>query len=421
MKILMKKLRNYFPLTLSGFLSTIICFFIYRFSHEHKDLILSTVSIVLGFVIIFLLLQTLIAYAFYYRKLKKSIVLERLETEVGQDCLGKLRFPLFPKTPLLQFEISWIAPKAKTLELVLDSGEMVELFSFEKRGRYDGITREIEIKDVFGFTSISWQWTVKQELKILPASSMIQTELLQREQLGEGFYDMAGSPDGDLVEMRRYQPGDPLKLVIWKVFAKTGKLLIRAPERSLEIKHDMVAYFIASPKDEASATTVRAFLENDILGEDFLFIVDGSQKSCSDKNTAIEALIDSHHAQTGSAFSQVLELEQSQQRGITIFLSAEPESISFAMSIASSLPSPPIFMISMGDRDFDKSPNSLLYRLGLKKNQMPISTLKISEQELLSAYESLSAVAKLVKIFAQPEGRMWSEFELENLRAHHES
>jgi hypothetical protein len=421
MNSLIKKIKNYFPLTFSGLFSLVLCFLLYRFSQEHKDLILNTASIVLGMMISFLLIQTSAVYAWYRVKLKKQGILEALEIEVGQESIGKLYFPLFPKTPLLQFEISWLFPQVKALELILDQQQMVEFFCFEKRGRYDNVVRDIEIKDIFGFTAISWQWEVKQSLKILPACSQVHTELLQREQLGEGFYDMAGSPEGDLVEMRRYQPGDPLKLVIWKAFAKTGKLLIRAPEKSFEIKHDMVAYFIASPKDEASATTVRAFLEGDALGEDFLFFVDGCAHACSDKAQALEALIDSSKAMTGHAFPQVLGLESSQQRGITIFLSAEPQSIAFALSIATSLPAPPIFIISMGDRDFDKQPASWLYRLGLKQNKALGSSMKISEQELLQAYQSLLSVGKLVKIFAQPEGRMWSDFELDNLRAHHES
>jgi hypothetical protein len=410
-----QKIRQRFPLTIVGFLCILLSLGLFWFSREEKDIILyyGTVSLVL--LILASVVQILIT-AWVIAKSLRSLAqqTEILEVEVGQKHLGALRFDLFPKNPFAQIKINWQSPTLETFDLLIHEGKLVEYLSFAKRGRITEVTRLIEVSDLFGFASMSWSWTIPCLIKILPASSQSSCDLLQREHLGEGLYDHAGSPEGDLMEIRRYQDGDPLKLIIWKAFAKSGKLLVRMPERSFEIKQDLAAYFIASPKDESSATTLRAFLEQKLLGDDFVLFADGNHQSATDEVQALSLLIDSSNATMGSAFDQLLALPQSKQRGCLFFLSAEKEVIEFAISAAKSLPSPPIFVLSMGDRDFETKPDTIWYRLKIKEQPSKINS-GVSPTDLISAYQTLLSYGKIIHIFAQPEGRLWSTFELESL------
>jgi hypothetical protein len=415
MRIPFHKIKQRFPLTLVGFLCILLSLGLFWFSKEEKDIILyygtaSLIVLIIGAMLQMLITAWLLARSF--KSLPEQV--EPLSIEVGQQHLGMMAFDIFPKNPFSQIKIKWESPSLQTFDLILHEGKLVEYLSFAKRGRITEVTRLIEVSDIFGFASISWSWTTPCLIKILPASSQSECDLLQREHLGEGLYDHAGSPEGDLMEIRRYQDGDPLKMIIWKAFAKSGKLLVRMPERSFEIKQDLAAYFIASPKDEPSATTLRAFLAQKLLGDDFILFADGNHQSATDEEQALSLLIDSSNATTGSAFDQLLSLPQSKQRGCLFFLSAEKEVIDFAIAAAQSLPSPPIFVVSMGDRDFEVQPESFWYRFKLKQQTIQPNE-GVSPSELLGAYQTLLSYGKIIHIFAQPEGRLWSSFELESL------
>ena len=113
-----------------------------------------------------------------------------------------------------------------------------------------------------------------------------------------------GAADGDRIELRRYQPGDPARFIHWKIYARTGKLLVRQPERSLTQTTRTVAYLIAGPRDEASAAAARVALEQGALGADWLFGADGTPTPASDLPAALEAIVrsgDTHAKPAGDA------------------------------------------------------------------------------------------------------------------------
>ncbi len=63
---------------------------------------------------------------------------------------------------------------------------------------------------------------------------------------GEGIGNPLGPAHGDPVDIRRYVPGDPLKLVNWKIFARLGELTVRTPERPVSPFITTLAYLVAA-------------------------------------------------------------------------------------------------------------------------------------------------------------------------------
>ncbi|MCA9535970.1 MAG: DUF58 domain-containing protein [Myxococcales bacterium] len=100
-----------------------------------------------------------------------------------------------------------------------------------------------------------------------------------------------GAADGDRVELRRYQPGDPARFIHWKIYARTGKLLVRQPERALMQTTRTVAYLLAGERDEPSAAAARVALEQRALGDDWLFGAAGTPTPTSDLPAALDAII----------------------------------------------------------------------------------------------------------------------------------
>ena len=164
-----------------------------------------------------------------------------------------------------------------------------------ERGRLHELHRRITVKDIFGLSEVTFVLVQPVELKLIPASHNYELHAMQTQTSGDGYSHPEGDPKGELIEMRRYQAGDPLRLVLWKVFARSRKLVVRAPEPAIVEHNDMFVYFVSGKDDEASASVARAFLATFDKREhgDLRFSADGANRLVDDEKTGIEDVIDS--------------------------------------------------------------------------------------------------------------------------------
>ena len=115
------------------------------------------------------------------------------------------------------------------------------------------------------------------------------SEVVRQQISGELLSHPDGKPLGDLLEMRRYAPGDPLKLVLWKLYARSGQLLVRTPERAISTDCKTVHYLVAAEGDEPAAGICRAALLNH-QATGVLFGTDGDEPPTSDTEDAVAQL-----------------------------------------------------------------------------------------------------------------------------------
>jgi hypothetical protein len=92
---------------------------------------------------------------------------------------------------------------------------------------------------------------------------------------GEDLPLPSGEPEGDRVDYRRYGPGDPLRMILWKTFARTRQLVVRTPERAIAPARRTVAFLVAAPGDEPAAAAARVAVEAGVLGQNWSFGADG--------------------------------------------------------------------------------------------------------------------------------------------------
>ena len=139
------------------------------------------------------------------------------------------------------------------------------------------IVRRFVITDNFGLARIRFQRRTLVDVKILPHRGEFKPGQFNAQQYvaGDQISHPDGPPDGDRIEMRRYVPGDPIKLVLWKVFARTGQLLVRTPERAVNISQKTMLHLISCDGDEPAAGICRGWLEGNSVGIDLLFGSDG--------------------------------------------------------------------------------------------------------------------------------------------------
>jgi hypothetical protein len=271
----------------------------------------------------------------------------------------------------------------------------------------------VKVEDLFGFCSVSWRWRQQADLTVYPKSVSVSAAPLQQLQEGDELYDPQGHPEGDKVELRRYQEGDPLKLVVWRLYARSRQLMVRTPERALSLKRDLVAYVLTDPTDEPSASTARAYLERGLLGEDFELYADGCSGGAKSAAEALEHLLASAKGEPLDALPQLLALPAQRQRSCVVFCSAATP-LERLLILTRALSAPPLVVMSFPEASAPE-PRGALERLLFKEEVEALWQGSLSAPELAQRYQTLLSEGVRVALISQPEGRAVSEFELHKM------
>lgn len=341
------RIWDYIALTPLGLGSILVGAWVYTtFGEAEQDYLLYMSGFAFSLFALFFVLLAYIERWRLKRELAEQERLHSVKVEVGQDLLTGFTLPSIPINPLFQIKVTWYKPTAREYHLELFGGRLNELIKPKRRGKVHEVHRQVVLEDIFGFTSLRWFEVQACDINVYPQQTPSNELSLRRPQQGDDFYDPIGEPHGDLVEMRRYEDGDPLKLVMWRVFARSRQLVVRAPERALAEKRDLVAYFMADPSDEASASTARSYLDAGLLGEDYIFIADGCQGQARNHSQVMDHLLSSAKGESLSALTELTSLPVQQQRGVIVFASAQSSGEDL-LKVITALPSPPLVILSL--------------------------------------------------------------------------
>jgi len=317
-----KRVSDLFPLTPAGFIILFVSVStFFTIGVQRLDLVVLTLS---AFIIgIVLLLSLLVSSIAIWLRLTWP---QRLNsTSLDQPCgiPAATEFePFLPRwLPLIEIDWKWLSPVAVTVDprsFVAGNGEFVIA---NRRGRAETIMRKVTIRDVFGLTAISLSFTNAAKIRFTPAPAGLDSlRLYQSLARGEDLSDPRGSKEGDRVDMRRYAQGDPVRLILWKVYARTRKLLVRIPERAMASNPRACAYFVAGRNDEASAALARVMIERELLGESWRFGADGATDAAHTPEEAIESLVVSGNFDPSMPSGLGTFLKQAEKEGFAVCL-----------------------------------------------------------------------------------------------------
>lgn len=229
--------------------------------------------------------------------------------------------------PFVQVFWEWEEPDAQ-LELDRHGFRLSEDALLFSRGYVTGVKRRLVVRDVFGLAKVAFRHADPQRLTVLPSAGMLrEMPILVSMSGGDDFPHPMGIEDGDRVELRRYAPGDPARFIHWKVFARTGKLVVRKPERALTRARRVVSYLVAGPGDEASAAAARVAVEHGALGSEWVFGADGSLGEARDVAGGIDRIVRSADAKESGGQglgSFVRSAEESGPAALVLFVPPEP-------------------------------------------------------------------------------------------------
>ena len=299
-----KTARGLFPFTWLSILLAILLYYVWYWEvSAHANQILYSVVWLWLLVWVVLFIVTVLSAGmvyFFTRQHNRDCELV-CKNEVGGHVTSQ--YQVFCPFYLPFIEISVEMPDA-SLKRHAKRGAIWESEWIEPigRGKFKALKRHITVRDIFGLIAVSFQMTQQVDLEVLPASGQFEIKAFQTRTSGDGYSHPEGDPKGELVEMRRYQAGDPLKLILWKVFARSRKLLVRAPEPAIVEHNDMFVYFVSGRDDEASASMARAFLSTFGKDEgDLCFAADGAHRIVKDKQEGLDDIIDSvNHRNRGA-------------------------------------------------------------------------------------------------------------------------
>ncbi len=198
--------------------------------------------------------------------------------------------------PLVRVRWSWVAPLRCEVRAESHGSRVLERVRARDRGYHTEVIRRVRVEDVFGLARLGVWMTHPAELFVLPhVGALGRMPTLISMTGGEDWPHPMGIAEGDRVELRRYAPGDPARLIHWKVFARTQKLVVRMPERALQRADRTVAYLVAGDGDEASAAAARVAVETQALGDDWVFGADGAARGTQRLPEALDAIVRSVH------------------------------------------------------------------------------------------------------------------------------
>jgi hypothetical protein len=318
--------RGLFPLTLTGFLLLVLSAATFWFEGiRRQDFVLLAVGFVVAMVTLLACLLVVAAAPFVNNRWKRGSTRAGLEVE----CMAIQETGFFPPLPrwlpLLEYSWSWEQPANVEVREGANSDRRREFIVAQRRGVHSEIRRRILLRDVLGLAALEWVTQESRDVRFLPAKgSLDRMTLLDGLTGGDDLPDPRGMLEGDRVDMRQYTPGDSPRMILWKVYSHTRKLLVRIPERALAARPRFCAYFVAGPQDEPGAGFMRVILERQLLGESWRFGADGSPIAAGQLDEALDILIRSAGISPEAATQLPAFLQQAQKDGFAACLVVMP-------------------------------------------------------------------------------------------------
>ncbi len=360
-------LADLFPLTPAGVLLAVVGAVVYfEFAEKEADFVLLGVGLtMMGLVALSLLAVLVNALALHLSLRHKPVGLPESLT-VGVEHESAFRCYRFRWLAVSEVSFDWLEPAAVAVRLTPDGAHFREHVTPLERGRFLTVARRFTVQDVFGLARLRFPHRWATTLRIQPVPGRADLTLAIRRATDDGYSHPSGQPKGELVEMRRYAAGDPVRHILWKVFARSRKLMVREPERAIAPKPAMVGFFVAGANDEPSASTARLFLEEGLLGADFVFAAEGSTRPTSNVGEAIEQVIESQAFRSSGADS-LAPLLRSVDRGrldnLVVFApSSDGAWVDKVVAAARRLPLPPTVVMTV-DGQLERRPPRRLARL----------------------------------------------------------
>ncbi|MBL8604853.1 MAG: DUF58 domain-containing protein [Myxococcales bacterium] len=199
--------------------------------------------------------------------------------------------------PMVRVRWQWVSPEAAVNTVALN-GRLVEEVTPMRRGMHDTVLRRFEVSDAFGLTRVVFTVREPRGVRFMPSVGNLKNMHVVRSiSGGDNIAHPAGPPEGERVDLRNYAQGDPIKFVLWKVYARSRQLVVRTPERAIAPVKQTVAYVVSGRGDEPAAGAARVAVDSGALGSEWVLGADGNDVVAKNPAQALEVLARSAHTE----------------------------------------------------------------------------------------------------------------------------
>lgn len=281
-----------FPLTVLGTVVCLCAVLVYRwYAGPRADLVVSVAAAGGLVFVVAAVLQVLAGFLVvrsYKPKLPHPV---RFESRRGWAHAPEL--PRLPALPWLEVE-----PR---IEFPLGLQWARDRLEATHRCAASVIQMRLHLGDGFGLARASRGFCVEQTVRVAPfLGELDRSAELANWARGEDEHHPRGRASGDPIDMRPYVRGDPIRRVLWKLYARTGSLMVRAPERALDEERTVQAFLVSAPEDEAAAAAAWVSVSQGYLGQDWTFSAPAQAVSAGDTEAAFDAIAASRGCRLGS-------------------------------------------------------------------------------------------------------------------------
>lgn len=131
------------------------------------------------------------------------------------------------------------------------------------RGEWHVSTYRATSRDLFGLVRFRWRGALVQPLSltVYPADVIEKDLPLTSSRRTTGETEVAETVrEGEPFDLKRYDPSDGIRRIVWKIFARTGQLVARYPEPTAQPEGKTFVYVIADRTEDTVAAHAYGYL-----------------------------------------------------------------------------------------------------------------------------------------------------------------
>jgi len=224
----------------------------------------------------------------WLRRCPPSAAPLRMQAERGQST--GLRMPRFGHWLGVRIEAEWRDDRMRA-DWRDEEGQRVERLRARRRGRWNGIERVFSVESVFGLARVTFGHSEARGVEVSPwTGPTLELPDLHAVTTGEAMSHPRGLRVGDRVDMRPYAPGDPPRWLLWKVYARTGELMVRTPESAGDPQVRWALFLINADDDEAAAGVASELIRRGRLGAEWSFGCDAAPNALDATDECLAAI-----------------------------------------------------------------------------------------------------------------------------------
>lgn len=166
------------------------------------------------------------------------------------SLIGSELFPLCAVSAVLECENTLTGDKT-SLPVMFWNGAASPSLGSSVCGNITAALRDVQVRDLFGICRFPVPSRAEAAARVLPDTYPVRGDVFPEEDLltpglsPDRPSSYLSEPDGSSI--REYIPGDPVRMIHWKLSAKTGRLLIR---ENTSVSNDIPLLLLDTAKEE---------------------------------------------------------------------------------------------------------------------------------------------------------------------------